>query len=48
MNAISAVSLIAAVGIGVQFTVHVSFYYLTTLGTANDRMGTALLVCEHH
>ena len=42
LNPISAVSMITAVGIGVEFTVHVSFCYLTALGTPNERLGKTL------
>lgn len=33
MNPVSAVTLITAVGIGVEFTAHVVLAYLTSLGT---------------
>lgn len=42
LNAVSAVTLITAVGIGVEFTVHVSLSYLTTLGSRNERMARTL------
>lgn len=38
MNPISAVTLITAVGIGVEFTAHVVLAFLTSLGTREERM----------
>ncbi|CEF68755.1 Protein patched homolog 1 [Strongyloides ratti] len=38
LNPVSAVTLITAVGIGVEFTAHVVLAFLTSLGTRNDRM----------
>uniref|UniRef100_A0A915HMS2 Uncharacterized protein n=1 Tax=Romanomermis culicivorax TaxID=13658 RepID=A0A915HMS2_ROMCU len=35
-------SLITAVGIGVEFTVHISLSYLTSLGSRNERMASTL------
>jgi len=42
LNAVSAVSLITAVGIGVEFTVHVSLSFLTTLGARDRRVARTL------
>ncbi|KAI6242632.1 Protein patched-like protein 1 [Aphelenchoides fujianensis] len=42
LNAISAVTLITAVGIGVEFTAHVVLAFLITPGTRNERMATAV------
>ncbi|CAD5209040.1 unnamed protein product [Bursaphelenchus okinawaensis] len=42
LNPVSAVSLITAVGIGVEFTAHVVFAFLTSLGTRNERMASAI------
>lgn len=42
MNPISAVSLITAVGIGVEFTVHISLSFLTNMGDRNERMQATL------
>ncbi|VDK65129.1 unnamed protein product [Onchocerca ochengi] len=42
LNPVSAVTLITAVGIGVEFTVHVVLVYLTSLGTKNERMAACL------
>ncbi|CAI4232828.1 unnamed protein product [Auanema sp. JU1783] len=42
MNPISAVTLICAVGIGVEFTAHVVLAYLTALGTVDDRLDSCL------
>ncbi|TMS35883.1 hypothetical protein L596_003176 [Steinernema carpocapsae] len=42
LNPVSAVTLITAVGIGVEFTAHVVFAFLTSLGDRNDRMATAI------
>ncbi|CAD6193959.1 unnamed protein product [Caenorhabditis auriculariae] len=42
MNPISAVTLICAVGIGVEFTAHVVLAFLTALGTVNDRLESCL------
>ncbi|KAE9554217.1 hypothetical protein FO519_002581 [Halicephalobus sp. NKZ332] len=42
MNPISAVTLITAVGIGVEFTAHVVLAFLTSLGTKDERMESAL------
>lgn len=44
MNPISAVTLITAVGIGVEFTAHVVLAFLTSLGTREERM----ISCLHH
>ncbi|KAI3407791.1 hypothetical protein GPALN_014129 [Globodera pallida] len=38
LNPISAVTLITAVGIGVEFTAHVALAFLTSLGTLEERM----------
>uniref|UniRef100_A0A0K0FYB0 Protein patched homolog 1 (inferred by orthology to a human protein) n=1 Tax=Strongyloides venezuelensis TaxID=75913 RepID=A0A0K0FYB0_STRVS len=38
LNPVSAVTLITAVGIGVEFTAHVVLAFLTSLGSRNDRM----------
>uniref|UniRef100_A0A915DZN8 SSD domain-containing protein n=1 Tax=Ditylenchus dipsaci TaxID=166011 RepID=A0A915DZN8_9BILA len=42
LNPISAVTLITAVGIGVEFTAHVVLAFLTSLGTRNERMASCL------
>uniref|UniRef100_A0A0K0FDZ6 Protein patched homolog 1 (inferred by orthology to a human protein) n=1 Tax=Strongyloides venezuelensis TaxID=75913 RepID=A0A0K0FDZ6_STRVS len=42
LNPVSAVSLITAVGIGVEFTVHVMYSYLTALGSRQKRMEMAI------
>uniref|UniRef100_A0A1I7V5V3 SSD domain-containing protein n=1 Tax=Loa loa TaxID=7209 RepID=A0A1I7V5V3_LOALO len=42
LNPVSAVTLVAAVGIGVEFTVHVVLVYLTSLGSKNERMAACL------
>jgi predicted RND superfamily exporter protein len=42
MNPVSAVTLITAVGIGVEFTAHVVFAFVTSLGNRNDRMAAAM------
>uniref|UniRef100_A0A0K0D192 SSD domain-containing protein n=1 Tax=Angiostrongylus cantonensis TaxID=6313 RepID=A0A0K0D192_ANGCA len=42
MNPISAVSLISAVGIGVEFTAHVVLAFLTSLGSVDDRLESCL------
>ncbi|VDN24577.1 unnamed protein product [Gongylonema pulchrum] len=42
LNPISAVTLVTAVGIGVEFTAHVVLAYLTSLGSRNDRMGSCM------
>uniref|UniRef100_A0A7E4VNZ3 SSD domain-containing protein n=1 Tax=Panagrellus redivivus TaxID=6233 RepID=A0A7E4VNZ3_PANRE len=42
MNPISAVTLITAVGIGVEFTAHVVLAYLSSLGTRDERMEAAM------
>uniref|UniRef100_A0AC34F9K9 SSD domain-containing protein n=1 Tax=Panagrolaimus sp. ES5 TaxID=591445 RepID=A0AC34F9K9_9BILA len=42
MNPISAVTLITAVGIGVEFTAHVVLAFLTSLGTREERMESAM------
>ncbi|VDD89840.1 unnamed protein product [Enterobius vermicularis] len=42
MNPVSAVTIITAVGIGVEFTAHVVLAFLTSLGTRNDRMGACI------
>ena len=44
LNPISAVTLITAVGIGVEFTAHVVLAFLTSLGTRNQRM----IACMEH
>ncbi|XP_045158248.1 protein patched homolog 1-like isoform X2 [Mercenaria mercenaria] len=44
LSAIPAVILIVSVGIGVEFTVHVSVGFLSSIGTRNDRM---LMALEH-
>lgn len=44
MNPISAVTLITAVGIGVEFTAHVVLAFLTSLGSRNERM----IACLDH
>jgi predicted RND superfamily exporter protein len=44
LNPISAVTLITAVGIGVEFTAHVVLAFLTSLGTRDDRM----VACMEH
>ena len=33
LSAVPAVILVAAIGIGVEFTLHITFTYLTVLGT---------------
>ncbi|CAD5211462.1 unnamed protein product [Bursaphelenchus okinawaensis] len=38
LNPISAVTLVTAVGIGVEFTAHVVLAFLTSLGTRDERM----------
>ncbi|KAL3080175.1 hypothetical protein niasHS_013847 [Heterodera schachtii] len=38
LNPISSVTLITAVGIGVEFTAHVALAFLTSLGTREERM----------
>lgn len=38
MNPISAVTLICAVGIGVEFTAHVVLAFLTSLGSVETRL----------
>lgn len=38
LNPVSAVTIITAVGIGVEFTAHVVLAFLTSLGTRNERM----------
>lgn len=43
MNPISAVTLITAVGIGVEFTAHVVLAFLTSLGTRDERMVSCLV-----
>uniref|UniRef100_A0A915N4H7 SSD domain-containing protein n=1 Tax=Meloidogyne javanica TaxID=6303 RepID=A0A915N4H7_MELJA len=42
LNPISAVTLITAVGIGVEFTAHVVLAFLTSLGTRHERMEECL------
>ncbi|VDP58578.1 unnamed protein product [Heligmosomoides polygyrus] len=42
MNPVSAVTLITAVGIGVEFTAHVVLAYLTSLGTRSERTSSAI------
>ncbi|CAI4220957.1 unnamed protein product [Auanema sp. JU1783] len=42
MNPVSAVTLITAVGIGVEFTAHVVLAYLTQLGTRPERTASAV------
>ncbi|WKX98089.1 hypothetical protein Q1695_013633 [Nippostrongylus brasiliensis] len=42
MNPVSAVTLITAVGIGVEFTAHVVLAYLTSLGTRSQRTSSAI------
>ncbi|VDN88870.1 unnamed protein product, partial [Brugia pahangi] len=42
LNPVSAVTLVAAVGIGVEFTVHVVLVYLTSLGSKDERMAACL------
>ncbi|KAK6036909.1 hypothetical protein COOONC_25587, partial [Cooperia oncophora] len=42
MNPVSAVTLITAVGIGVEFTAHVVLSYLTSLGTRSERTSSAV------
>lgn len=42
LNPVSAVSLITAVGIGVEFTVHISLSFLTNMGDKNERMQATL------
>ncbi|VDM38310.1 unnamed protein product [Toxocara canis] len=42
LNPVSAVTLITAVGIGVEFTAHVVLAFLTSLGTKNERMGACM------
>ncbi|EGT57267.1 hypothetical protein CAEBREN_32438 [Caenorhabditis brenneri] len=42
MNPISAVTLICAVGIGVEFTAHVELAFLTALGTIDQRLESCL------
>ena len=42
LNAVSAVSLVTAVGIGVEFTVHIAFSFLTNMGVRNERMQATL------
>lgn len=42
LNPVSAVSLICAVGIGVEFTAHVVLAFLTSLGTRDDRMAACI------
>jgi hypothetical protein len=41
-NPVSAVTLITAVGIGVEFTAHVVFAFLTALGTRDERMASCI------
>jgi len=42
LNPVSAVSLITAVGIGVEFTAHVVFAFITSPGTRNERMAQSV------
>lgn len=42
MNPVSAVTLITAVGIGVEFTAHVVLAYLTSLGKRSERTSSAI------
>uniref|UniRef100_A0AC34F965 SSD domain-containing protein n=1 Tax=Panagrolaimus sp. ES5 TaxID=591445 RepID=A0AC34F965_9BILA len=42
LNPVSAVSLITAVGIGVEFTAHVVLAFLTSLGSRDDRMSACI------
>ncbi|KAK0399051.1 hypothetical protein QR680_002881 [Steinernema hermaphroditum] len=42
LNPVSAVMLITAVGIGVEFTAHVVFAFLTSLGDRNERIAAAI------
>ncbi|XP_003371998.1 protein patched protein [Trichinella spiralis] len=42
MNPVSAVTLITAVGIGVEFTVHMSLSFLTALGNRDQRVQMAV------
>ncbi|KRX40231.1 Protein patched -like protein 1 [Trichinella murrelli] len=42
MNPVSAVTLITAVGIGVEFTVHMSLSFLTALGSRDQRVQMAV------
>lgn len=42
INPVSAVTLITAVGIGVEFTAHVVLAYLTSLGTRSERTSSAI------
>uniref|UniRef100_A0AC35U5J3 SSD domain-containing protein n=1 Tax=Rhabditophanes sp. KR3021 TaxID=114890 RepID=A0AC35U5J3_9BILA len=42
LNPVSAVSIITAVGIGVEFTAHVLYSFLTALGTRNERMVSSI------
>jgi patched 1 protein len=46
MNPISAVTLITAVGIGVEFTAHVVLAFLTSLGTREERMVSQKCYCK--
>uniref|UniRef100_F1KQC5 Protein patched 1 n=1 Tax=Ascaris suum TaxID=6253 RepID=F1KQC5_ASCSU len=42
LNPVSAVTLITAVGIGVEFTAHVVLAFLTSLGTKDERMAACM------
>uniref|UniRef100_A0A915Q821 SSD domain-containing protein n=1 Tax=Setaria digitata TaxID=48799 RepID=A0A915Q821_9BILA len=42
LNPVSAVTLVTAVGIGVEFTAHIVLAYLTSLGTRDERMAACL------
>ncbi|KAK0395329.1 hypothetical protein QR680_001233 [Steinernema hermaphroditum] len=42
LNPVSAVTLITAVGIGVEFTAHVVLAFLTSLGTRDERMASCM------
>lgn len=42
MNPVSAVTIITAVGIGVEFTAHVVLAFLTSLGTRSARMSSCI------
>ncbi|KAI6228220.1 Protein patched-like protein 1 [Aphelenchoides besseyi] len=42
LNPVSAVSLITAVGIGVEFTAHIIFAFIQAAGSRNERMAAAV------
>uniref|UniRef100_A0A0N5AYX8 SSD domain-containing protein n=1 Tax=Syphacia muris TaxID=451379 RepID=A0A0N5AYX8_9BILA len=42
LNPVSAVTLITAVGIGVEFTAHVVLAFLTSMGTKDERMAACM------